>query len=384
MGVWCELALLTVLYAVICSCMLNHEGPPELLQKFPTDGDPDKLCLPSSLPYVKTTDLSGILQNSCALLGIAPQDPAIQSLLAELCRVFYNDAHVFIGQLAGDNSEILWKPSHGDASTDTPELAFYSQEPVDRTCLLLPQKTVFHAELYRGRMIVETLVQFLNEKCGTFRTSSGALTAPGLFHQHIMNNLYKPEKTVGECRRIKMPQRHTFVQDYLLRSRPVVIENAIENWPAMKKWSTEFLHREFGSKEIHIKLTPDGNFEGAESASLWADYHEEWIPEMVKSRLSFPDLVVVRPATSEMKFSDFLELITSGNSSYSAYLEYSSIPYHMPKLEDDILELPFVENLLERRHLNIWLSDGNTLGKLHFDPYDNFLCQVCNSVRLFK
>lgn len=77
-----------------------------------------------------------------------------------------------------------------------------------------------------------------------------------------------------------------------------------------------------------------------------------------------------------MKFSDFLELITSGNSSYSAYLEYSSIPHYMPKLEDDILELPFVENLLERRHLNIWLSDGNTLGKLHFDPFDNFLCQV--------
>ena len=24
----------------------------------------------------------------------------------------------------------------------------------------------------------------------------------------------------------------------------------------------------------------------------------------------------------------------------------------------------------------MWLSDGHTLGKLHFDPFDNLLCQV--------
>ena len=376
-----ELALLTLLYVVVCSCILDHEGPPDpLQQQAPTAGDPDKLCLASSLHYnVKLSDLGGILQNSCALLGIAPHNAAIQSLLFELCRVFHNDARVFIGQLAsGNSSEILWRSFHEDTSVNGTELVFYSREPMERSCLLMPQKTVFRAEPYSGRMIVDTIVQFLNEKCGTFRTRSGSLTAPGLFHQHVMNNLYKPDKPVGECPRIKMPLRHTFIQDYLLRSRPVVIENAVENWPAMKKWAREFLHEEFGRREIHIKLTPNGNFEGVESATLWADYHENWIPEVVRSQLSFPDLVVVRPATSEMKFSDFLELISSGNSSYSAYLEYSSIPHHMPKLEDDIHELPFVENLLERRHLNIWLSDGNTLGKLHFDPYDNFLCQVCS------
>ena len=377
-SVWSELALLTLLYIVVCSCILDHEGPPDPLQHPPTDGDPDKLCLASRLHHVKLSDLGGILQNSCALLGVAQHnDVTIQSLLSELCRVFHDDARVFIGQLASSNSsEISWRSFHEDTSMNSTELVFYSREPMERSCLLIPQKMVFLAEPYRGRMILDTIVQFLNEKCGTFRTKSGSLTAPGLFHQHIMDNLYKPEKPVGECQRITMPLRHTFIQDYLLRSRPVVIENAVGNWPAMKKWTTEFLHKEFGSREIHIKLTPNGNFEGVESATLWADYHEDWIPEEVKSQLSFPDLVVVRPATSEMKFSDFLELITSGNSSYSAYLEYSSIPHYMPKLEDDILELPFVENLLERRHLNIWLSDGNTLGKLHFDPFDNFLCQV--------
>ncbi|XP_022083577.1 jmjC domain-containing protein 7-like isoform X5 [Acanthaster planci] len=60
----------------------------------------------------------------------------------------------------------------------------------------------------------------------------------------------------------------------------------------------------------------------------------------------------------------------------SAYLEYSSIPDYLPELEEDIPEFPFAQDLLTRRHLNIWLGDGNTLGKLHFDPFDNFLCQI--------
>ena len=176
-----------------------------------------------------------------------------------------------------------------------------------------------------------------------------------------------------------MPQRHAFFQEYLLRSRPVVIENAISNWPAIRKWTTNYFYKKYGSQEVHIKLTPNGNFEGVESGKLWGDYKENWIPERVKSQLLFPDLVVVRPATTEMRFSDFLDLILSANRTYSAYLEYSSIPYYMPELEEDIVEMPFVKGLLKRKHLNMWLSDGNTLGKLHFDPYDNFLCQVSPS-----
>lgn len=328
-----------------------------------------------TLHHVQLSDLSGILQESCALLGIPPSDSDAQSLLTELSEIFQNDPHVFIGQLMLRNvSEINWRFDLGNS--DTPRLVFYPQELRDRACLLMPPKTVFHAEPYTGRMIIQTLIQFINEKCGAFRTEIGTLTSTGLFHQHIMENLYQPKNLAGHCKRIKMPQKYEFFPEYLFRSRPVIIENAIKDWPAVKKWRTEYLRKEFGNQEIHIKLTPDGNFEGVEKATLWGDYHDDWIPEKVKTQLHFPDLVVVRPATTEMIFSDFLDFITSGNKTYSAYLEYSSIPYYMPKLEEDIFELPFVEGVLERRHLNMWLSDGNTLGKLHFDPYDNFLCQV--------
>ena len=355
-----------------------------------------QICLPS---------LGGVLEHSCALLAIPPYSDNIRTLLAELTVIFKDDPNIFIGLLVPQNredftansgasttskftnasliDELAWKSTYLQqvdqmkAQMDPPKLAFYQREPKDRTCLMMPPKTKFQAELYSGRMIVEMLVQFLNEKCGSFRTPKGTLTAAGLFHDHIMKHLYIPKGMSEDCKRIKMPQTADFFQEYFFRSRPLVIENAVKDWPATTKWTPDYLRSLYAEKEIHIKLTEDGNFEGVESAKDWADYRDNWIPESVKKQLPFPDLVVVRPATAEMKFSDFLDFISTRNDSmYSAYLEYSSIPYYMPQLEEDIYELPFLKNLLERRHLNMWLSDGNTLGKLHFDPYDNFLCQV--------
>ena len=360
------------------------------------------------LHRISLASLGGVLEHSCALLAIPPYSHSIQTLLTELTVIFKDDPNVFIGLLVPQNveenfaadsgasttnkftnasfvDEIAWKSAYlqqvdqmkAQMDRPGPKLAFYQREPRDRTCLMMPPKTKFQAEPYSGRLIVEMLVQFLNEKCGAFRTPKGTLTAAGLFHNHIMNHLYTPKEMSEDCRRIKMPQMANFFQEYFFRSRPVVIENAVKDWPALMKWTPDYLRALYGEKEIHIKLTEDGNFEGVENAKDWAGYRDNWIPESVKEQLPFPDLVVVRPATAEMKFSNFLDFISTRNDSmYSAYLEYSSIPYYMPQLEKDIFELPFLKGLLERRHLNMWLSDGNTLGKLHFDPYDNFLCQV--------
>ena len=145
----------------------------------------------------------------------------------------------------------------------------------------------------------------------------------------------------------------------------------------MKKWTSEFLIKKFGSKMVRVAFAPHGEYEGCEKAHNFDNFKEFKFPAAVKSQLSFPDLVVVRPAFLEISFSSFKEILqSSNNSAISAYVEYSSIPSLLPELEQDIKVMPFVDGELKRRHLNIWLSNGNTLGKLHFDPFDNFLCQV--------
>lgn len=337
------------------------------------------------LQTIRLSDLPELLTQKCALLGVPPYPTYVdlESLLLELSHVFQDEQTVFIGQFSEEanrsrsslTDQIIWRSSLKD---DEVYIAFYERELKDRTCLLSPPKTKFYAHSYAGQLNVEVLVQYVNEKCHAFRTPHGHLTHGGLFHRHIMENLYTPDQPIENCAELnRMPSKMEFFTEYLFRSRPVVIKNAYKDSIPIRKWTREYLRQTFGPKHIHIKLTDDGVFEGVESAYLWRDHHEQHIPPNVKSQLKFPDLVVVRPATSEMLFSDFLDLISSGNVSYSAYLEYSSIPYHMQELEEDVHELPFLEGELERRHLNMWLSDGNTLGKLHFDPYDNFLCMVC-------
>ncbi|XP_066275807.1 uncharacterized protein [Branchiostoma lanceolatum] len=183
-----------------------------------------------------------------------------------------------------------------------------------------------------------------------------------------------------ECERIPMPTRAEFFHNYVKHSRPVIITGAMDQWNVLKKWSNEFLRERLGKKEVHIKLTSGGEYEGVEEASLWEDFGTFQIPLQLRDQLPFPDLVVVRPATMNLKFGKFLDMIEETArlevKNMSAYLEYSSIPQYMPTLQADIPGFPFVNDLLSRRHLNMWLSDGNTLGKLHFDPFDNLLCQI--------
>lgn len=343
-----------------------------------------ELSSASKLPYIASSDLSQVLSERCALLGVPPygDNQLVPELLASLQLIYARDQDVLIGQLhAGDQFGALSLSANGAYSSNQSSLVLYKRNIKDRSCLIQPPNAAHHvhAQLYSGDLSVDSLVSFVNEGCGTFRTTErGKLTRAGLRRERMHGNLYgvSRDEDGAECLRIKMPSTSVFVRDYLFRSRPVVIEGAINDWPAREKWTTEFLLEMYGNNTVHVKLTPDGNFEGVESADRWKDYRWDRIPESVRAQLLFPDLVVVRPASAEMKFSQFLDLTMAKNKSYSAYLEYSSIPYYMPELTKDVKEPPFVEGLLHKHHLNMWLSDGRTLGKLHFDPYDNLLCQV--------
>lgn len=330
------------------------------------------LCLGESatLRFINYTEINRLSLTGCLLLGLS-DNPLSRGLLANLSEVFRVEPGVNIALSSLDH--INWAQ---DVSVDV-DFAFYKRRPLNRNCLLgLVQQN--KAIPYQGKLQVDIVVSFLNKHCHTFRTASGSLEPAGLVQKQILENLFHLQKPHDVCQTVDSLSLPEFFWHHLSRSQPVIIKGAVQNWPAFKKWSTDYLRSKYGHKEMHIKLTQDGIFEGVEPALHWPGYSENWIPDEVKRQLPFPDLVVVRPATDELLFTEFLDLIQLGfnKSEMSSYLEYSSIPSYMPQLEEDIIELPFVQGLLKREHLNMWLSDGRTLGKLHFDPYDNLLCQV--------
>ena len=116
---------------------------------------------------------------------------------------------------------------------------------------------------------------------------------------------------LAKCPEVKDLTPEEFTESYLKHSKPFVIRGAANEWVAKKKWTNDFLRSKYGSKEVHVKMTPGGDFEGIERADLWENYESftKEVPSYVKDQLLYPDLVVVRPAGREMKMEKFLDLI---------------------------------------------------------------------------
>ncbi|XP_068707148.1 bifunctional peptidase and (3S)-lysyl hydroxylase JMJD7-like [Montipora foliosa] len=345
------------------------------------------------------SDISTKVNHCCILVALLPaEDSSLVTVLLELSQAFEDEKRVKVGVLQRtDLKLVVWKNNTTRDLREDTDLAFYHRKKVDRTCLLRPswEKPPI-AERYVGPRTTEELLKFLNSNCATFRQLDGSLSPAGIKREKILQNLYRvpnsldtsydsgPVNIATTCERIRLPSKDKFFQEYYLRSKPVVITGALKHWPAFTKWTSEFLTERFGSKKVRVAFAPNGEYEGCEKAHNFDNFKEFKFPDEVKSKLPFLDLVVVRPAFLEIPFSGFMETLqSSNNTDISAYLEYSSIPSLLPELEQDIKEMPFILGELSRRHLNIWLSNGNTLGKLHFDPFDNFLCQISGKKQLF-
>ena len=297
----------------------------------------------------------------------------------------YRDDNIRFGLYFGD---VLWESQSVNPRKTSEHFALYRKLKEDRKCLLKPQTEIkpkaVAMEVKNGK--VADVIEFINRKCVFFKDVNGQLTEPGARRKKLVQSFYHVKNSVNRnCEEIEMPTKEEFVTKYLFHSKPVIFKNAIRHWPAIKKWSSDFLRYEYGEKQVHVKLTEDGEFEGCDKADKFENFARFQIPKQVIKQLNFPDLVVVRPAVANIKFSKFLDIIENRDRNYknvSAYLEYSSVREYFPELEEDIWEIPVVKDLLHLLHLNIWISNGNTLGKLHFDPYDNFLCQLSGKKQL--
>ncbi|XP_067936341.1 jmjC domain-containing protein E-like [Watersipora subatra] len=282
-------------------------------------------------------------------------------------------------------------------SEDNCSLVIYPKPIKDRTCLLSPQHTIADPTIIQLSTSISNHLAVVNQVCNTFRNVNGGLDRQGLHRDYIRDSLFSVESMgkyvnaeeafkkgatldiLPKCEKVAITSWQEFFIEYLQHSKPVVITNAIQNWN-VSHWTNDYLMEKYGNKSVHIKLSPTRDYEGIEAAELWETFESFEIPRQVYEQLEHPDLVVPRPAPTNMKFSEYIYLmqnISTGKiKNVSAYLEYSSIRQYFPELEEDISEMSFVESYLKLKHLNIWLSDGNTVGKLHFDPFDNFLCMI--------
>ncbi|KRZ13003.1 JmjC domain-containing protein 7, partial [Trichinella zimbabwensis] len=389
------------------------------------------------IPTLSLRDFSMLSHQICFVIIFDPPcDSSLSELTANLSQAWKHIQSIQFHRFTLD--DYMQNGGNGIIDIDPPLMFVENCGPAivipkivkDRTCLM---HSINKVEKRSATIIPnsgENVVDFINNICGTFLTKNGDLNATGKRIEALKKNLHNVEsKKVtlhelnrqcaspdlkyffysGICRTVqencykdnllsecatkentffslerceemdKLPNKQEFISEYLFRSKPVIFRKAVHHWPAFRKWTMDFFMQSYGDVSVHVKLSPTVEFEGVESETLWNNSANFTIPTAIKQALDNPDLVTVRPAGVEMKFKDFLNLInetTNATNKVFAYLEYTSMRSYFAGLENDVNEMPFVKNILNLNHLNIWMSDGNTLGKLHFDEYDNFLCQI--------
>jgi hypothetical protein len=138
-----------------------------------------------------------------------------------------------------------------------------------------------------------------------------------------------------------------FLNLFYAPGRPVVIEGAIDDWPALTRWSAAYLREALGSVSVEYQAGRQAN----PDFELDKDRHRKTLP-----------------------FSAYLDLIEAGgNDAYITAYNSAGNASALAPLERD---LGFLDRYLTRAHGMLWIGPAGTFTPLHFDLTNNMLAQI--------
>ncbi|RHY18066.1 hypothetical protein DYB25_004287 [Aphanomyces astaci] len=244
-----------------------------------------------------------------------------------------------------------------------------------KSCLLrgLPS-----AETYSGPVSAVDLVAFVNQRAHTHRLPDGQINPLASIARALESQLFTVPATTSSCKTVAAhDMTPELFEQFILRNEPLIIQRAAPELVNATEWSTQSLLERIGSRQVHVKVSPTGDFEGCEPLAWWEGANDA-IPDFVLQNLESPDRVLVRPAAANMAFSSFVSRLTTAlPSTTSYYLEYLSMATYVPELLTNAPQFPWAtSSFLQLDVANLWFGDGKSVGKLHFDAYENLMTMV--------
>lgn len=156
--------------------------------------------------------------------------------------------------------------------------------------------------------------------------------------------------TSFEIERVRRPSRGEFERRFVATQTPVIISGAMEGWPALERWTHEYIKTRAGERSIRVSIAHQG-----------VHFHDG------------KDKIL---DSSEMKLADYVDLITSETISDGlVYAAMAPIRKWLPELWDD-LRYPLYVDSATCAPPNLWYGPGKSVSPLHYDENQNFLAQI--------
>lgn len=155
------------------------------------------------------------------------------------------------------------------------------------------------------------------------------------------------------------PEPLQFHRDWIAPNKPCIIRNAFSHWPALAKWSPDYLRQKVGSKVISVAVTPNGYADAVNGDRF------------------------VMPEERQMSFSSVLDIIEGkvdkGGGVFYVQRQCSNLLQELPELTADVEpHIAWMSTALGKLPdaVNFWLGEANAITSMHKDHYENLYCVV--------
>lgn len=150
---------------------------------------------------------------------------------------------------------------------------------------------------------------------------------------------------------------------------PVILTDIIDDWPALTKWTPEYLSSTTGDKPVSINLTADGRADSVQT------HHFPTADDAAKEYF-------VYPAETKMTLKQFFELSFCRDQHMIAYLsqQNDNLRTEFSELLNDInIDLEIARDVFdspEPEAVNLWIGDERSVSSVHKDHYENFYAVI--------
>ena len=162
--------------------------------------------------------------------------------------------------------------------------------------LLLPFQGTFNHNHFQGVIDQNDLASSIDRQKRATHTEMTAESE---------NNIEAPEPK--PCTVLDSPPSAAVFLQYVQQSQPFVLRNAVKHWPAIQKWTKDYLASILPQElEWPVAMTPHGQFDCVEPLELWTNYGNLTnILNLVNEDVH----VLVRPATMSLTTKELLKVV---------------------------------------------------------------------------